>query len=526
MFLRPRKLSTCLVGVLTVAMLTTPAIGDDTKPAEKQPLTEKKSLTEIFKPIMVELGMLNVQRAKIVAGPTAVKMRRDNKPGKQWQVALGRTEFKITIADDAAKDWSVQQAIALAEKIPVLYRQCLKPISADGKEGLAFYSALKTPDTSKDHLALAPGAKPIVLAGEAGRLFAQVVQAKEADLLARWAAAIKEDGVSVSQRGDKNAAEDMAELARLWAHCTDHAVGRGLTRQVKQVSPKRVELWQHILKQNDAERLLHLDVEFNPLGGPLKMGNGNTDNAKIKILSGPTKVKMKQYSRPENKMITIHAKQWSVSLGKSKFKITREDVEDMPSTLEENIKLVETLPPRCRIGLVAVSEENETGLTIYKGGCAYGVPDRIGMGGKNLRATTIAHECGHTTDQYARKIDKDIMTKWGLAKMRDDVRISGYGNGAIHEGHAEFTRLYAIALAHSPEYFAKLRKLSPTRFAVWERMLVITGGMPAEEAAPAIEFDFDAGLKQLTKVTEEMKPRIKEVHDTIKAIEAAGKGNG
>ena len=194
----------------------------------------------------------------------------------------------------------------------------------------------------------------------------------------------------------------------------------------------------------------------------------------------------------------------------------------MQLKLEDAVKLVETLPPAYRAGLVATSEENETGLTIYKGGCAYGVPDRIGMGGHNLSATTLAHECGHTIDQKSRQFDKDIMTKWGLAKMRDGVCVSGYGNGPIHEDHAEFARLYAISLAHSPEYLAKLKSLAPTRYAVWERMLVLTGGMDAKDAAPAPDFDFDAQLKKQAEVNEKMKPKIKQVHETIKGLENKG----
>lgn len=205
-------------------------------------------------------------------------------------------------------------------------------------------------------------------------------------------------------------------------------------------------------------------------------------------------------------------------LGDAEFKITFEDTE-MQLKLEDAVKLVETLPPAYRAGLVATSEENETGLTIYKGGCAYGVPDRIGMGGHNLSATTIAHECGHTVDQKAREIDKNIMAKWGLAKIRDGVCVSGYGNGPIHEDHAEFARLYAISYAHSPEYLAKLKSLAPTRYAVWERMLVLAGGMDAKDAAPAPDFDFDAELNRHTEVREKMEPKIKEVRDSIKGLQ-------
>ena len=141
------------------------------------------------------------------------------------------------------------------------------------------------------------------------------------------------------------------------------------------------------------------------------------------------------------------------------------------------------------------------------------------MGGHNLSATTIAHECGHTVDQKAREFDKNIMAKWGLAKIRDGVCVSGYGNGPIHEDHAEFARLYAISYAHSPESLAKLKSLAPTRYAVWKRMLVLAGGMDAKDAAPAPDFDFDAELNRHAEVREKMEPKIKEVRETVKGLQ-------
>jgi len=42
------------------------------------------------------------------------------------------------------------------------------------------------------------------------------------------------------------------------------------------------------------------------------------------------------------------------------------------------------------------------------------------------------------------------MSKWALARIRDDVRVSGYGNGPIHEDQAGFARLYAILRSPCP----------------------------------------------------------------------------
>jgi hypothetical protein len=495
----------CLLAVCAVAFLTSTTWAKDAAAKKTSP----PMLTEVFAPIMTELGSLNLQKATILSGPTAVKMSRDKTPGQQWHVQLGQSKFKITIAKKIAKQWTIQAAMQAVEKIPFPYRRYLSLSSEGDKEGVAFYK-------------IANG-RPDVLVRQAGRCFTEHARASEPDLGKKWEAARKADAISVSKRGDTNLAKDLTEFARLYAYCNDSTMGRGLNRDLKQLSPKRFELWESILRKSKALPLLHLDVEFRPLGGPLKEGKGNSDGAKVEILSGPNPVEWKEYNRGKNKMITVKGKQWNVKLGEAKFKITLEDVE-MPRTFKDVVKLVETLPPSYRAGLVATSEKGETGLTIYKGGCAYGIPSRLAMGGHILRATTLAHEAGHVTDQKSREHDKDIMTKYGIARRHDGVRMSAYGNGPIHEDHAELAKLYAISLAHSPEAFAKFRSLTPARCAIWERMMVLTGGMAAKDVPPFTAIDFDAELKKNEASYKATKPRIEKVRKEIKALLAAKEG--
>ncbi|MBW2561791.1 MAG: hypothetical protein JRE40_13180, partial [Deltaproteobacteria bacterium] len=478
---------------------------------------ERQMLAKIFAPILKDLGQLNTQKATILSGPTEVKMRRDKQPAKQWVIGLGQAKFKVTIGKKCGKKWTVRDAMKMTEEIPVAYRRCLEIVSEDDKDGLAFYKGLGGAHGSQDYMNVEPGARSRVIIHEGGHCFDQRARNSEPDIMKRWESAIKEDNIDVSGYGNSVSHEDLAEFARIYGYCTDYAVGKGMKWELKKLSPKRFELWEHILRKCKALPLLHLDVEFNPLGGPLHEGKGNTDGAKVEFISGPTKVEWKQYSRSQNKMVTIKGKQWLAKLGDAQFKITFEDVE-MQLKREDAVKLVETLPPAYRASLIATSEEGETGLTIYKDGCAYGVPNQIAMGGHNLSATTLAHESGHVIDQKARETDKDIMTKYGVARIRDGVWMSGYGDGPIHEGQAELARLYAISLAHSPESFAKFRSLTPMRCAVWERMLVLTGGMDAKDASPVRNFDFDAELKKNAEIHEKMKPRIIEVREAVKAI--------
>ena len=137
--------------------------------------------------------------------------------------------------------------------------------------------------------------------------------------------------------------------------------------------------------------------------------------------------------------------------------------------------------------------------------------------GAGVSPAVICHEIGHVLDQEARKSDKDIMGKHGLGRMHDNVHTSHYGDGPVHEDHAEFAKMYALCLSAGPKHLARLRKLSPARYAVWERMLVLTRAMPADKAAPALDFDFEAEYKKMIEHHEKMQPNLKKVYENIKA---------
>jgi hypothetical protein len=68
-----------------------------------------------------------------------------------------------------------------------------------------------------------------------------------------------------------------------------------------------------------------------------------------------------------------------------------------------------------------------------------------------------------------------------------------------------------------------LRKLSPARFAVYEQMLVITGGMKEKDKAPLPDIDFVAIKKKSSELRKKMQPAIKKVQDTVKGIVEAKK---
>ena len=94
-----------------------------------------------------------------------------------------------------------------------------------------------------------------------------------------------------------------------------------------------------------------------------------------------------------------------------------------------------------------------------------------------------------------------------VAKTHDNISVSNYGNGPIHEDQAEFARIYAICLGNTPADQARLRAASPYRYALWEQMLVLSKAMDAQEAAPAPNVDFDAELEKIIERNKQMKPK-------------------
>jgi len=483
------------------------AVAEDQGKKEQAP-ARKKMLFEIFSPIMREIGTMNLQRSKVLSGPTAMKMKRDQSPGKQWEIGLGQSKFKISIQDAASENWTVADAQAMVEKIPPVYRRCLEIISEEGKDGLAFYKGLGGAHGSQNYINVEPGARARVLVHEAGHCFDQRARDSEPDIMDRWIEAIKKDDIGVSGYGNKVCHEDMAEFAKVYAYCLDPMAGRGMTRQLQKLSPARFALWEHILKKCKALPPVYLDKHFVPLGKTF----GDNPKHEAKIISGPTEVTATKHVWP--KKIPVPAKQWMIGLGKAKFKITIAD-EAKRWKIEDAMALVEKLPPIYLRGLEVVSDDGETGLTLFNGGSAFGVPQMIGAGA-GVGAPVVAHEVGHVLDQEARKSDNEIMGKYALGKMHDGVHTSGYGDGPIHEDHAEFAKMYALCLDAGPEQLAKLRAMSPGRFAVWEKMLVLTGAMAAEAAAPPMGIDFDADYKKMQEQHEKMQPDLKQVNESVK----------
>jgi len=197
--------------------------------------------------------------------------------------------------------------------------------------------------------------------------------------------------------------------------------------------------------------------------GPLYEKFGQNSTTKVQVVSAPEDVKMRNGR--------VSGKRWIATSGKHRFKLTIEDSTGFE--LQRLVKLLEKLPGPYMRACVAVSDDGEDGIAVYAD-----LNGARGHGGKgyinvvpHADALVIAHEAGHTLEQVARESDPEILDKWEEAIKADKISVSDYGDNVRHEDLAEFAQVYAVCLDAGPEHLAALKKLSPTRCALWEKML-------------------------------------------------------
>jgi len=191
---------------------------------------------------------------------------------------------------------------------------------------------------------------------------------------------------------------------------------------------------------------------------------GEKSTTKIKVVSGPEEVKMNRGKAP--------GKRWMAECDKYKFKLTIEDGVELK--VEDLVKRLEKLPVPYISACQAVSDEGEDGIAIYKtlgGAAAHGSQSYINMV-PSAGALVVAHEAGHTLEQVAKDSDPDILKKWAKIAVADGISTSGYGGDeGGHEDIAEFAKAYAVCLDAGKEQMDFLKKLSPGRYAMWEKVL-------------------------------------------------------
>jgi len=210
-------------------------------------------------------------------------------------------------------------------------------------------------------------------------------------------------------------------------------------------------------KAGKQEKPVRLDRKFGSLRG--NFGKKNTEKAKV--VSGPEVIKMGRGGTP--------GKQWKVTLGRTTFKVSIEDEVNMD--IGDCLGRFERLPASYRRAWEIVSEDKKDGVAFYAdldGAAAHGGQDYLNIV-RSGDALVIAHEAGHILEQRHTRSDPKTLDNWKVAIEKDKVSVSAYGDQVAHEDLAEFAFIYALCLDAGK--LDELKKLSPERFAQWEKIL-------------------------------------------------------
>ena len=269
------------------------------------------------------------------------------------------------------------------------------------------------------------------------------------------------DFYSRSPRVDpENTTETELRVLRSGSFHSVPTVSRSAQR-ARWVGPKQVRYnyGMRLVVATAANEKDNLKSHFKPI-----YANFGQDSAtKIKVLSGPEPVQMRNGR--------VAGKQWIATSGEYRFKLTIEDATG--AKLEQLVGRLEKLPKSYMSACVAVSDKGEDGIAIYAdlgGARAHGGKGYINLV-PHADALVIAHEAGHTLEQVATQSDPKILDKWDVAIKADNISVSDYGDKVRHEDLGEFAQVYAVCLDAGPEHLEELKKLSPTRFALWEKIL-------------------------------------------------------
>ena len=190
---------------------------------------------------------------------------------------------------------------------------------------------------------------------------------------------------------------------------------------------------------------------------------GQDSTTKVKVVSGPEDVAMRNGR--------VAGKQWVATAGEFRFKLTIQNSTEVK--VEQVVQRLQKLPMPYLRAAEVVSDENEDGIAIYAdlgGAAAHGGQSYINLV-PHANALVIAHEVGHALEQVARSADPEVLNKWAAAIKADEISVSSYGDRVRHEDLGEFAKVYAACLDAGASSLVQLKKLSPARFTLWEKIL-------------------------------------------------------
>jgi len=207
---------------------------------------EKAPLRDEFQRHYADFGQKAMVRLSTLSGPKAVKMRRDQLPGKQWMVTTGSYNFKLTIQDKA--DCSIEKLMGMLEKLPAIYLSAGVAASDDGEEGIAVYADLGGADSSGGlgHIDMLPTADAAAMVRALGRALAEKAKSEDETVPEQWMVASEKDAMPVSAGVTSSWGAEIEEYAELYAVCmvAKHAHNFTLLRVRSQM---RFALWTKMM---------------------------------------------------------------------------------------------------------------------------------------------------------------------------------------------------------------------------------------------------------------------------------------
>jgi len=206
------------------------------------PAAGKAPLRDEFQRLYAEFGQKTMVRLITVSGPKAVKMRRDQLPGKQWMVTTGGYNFKVTIQDKA--DYSIEKLMGMLEKLPAIYLSAGVAASDDGEDGIAVYADLGGARSSGGlgYIDILPAADAAAMVRALGRAMAEEAKSEDETVPEQWIAASKKDALPVSAGVSSSWDAEIEEYAELYAVCMS-AKEEHLFTLLRVRSQTRFALW-------------------------------------------------------------------------------------------------------------------------------------------------------------------------------------------------------------------------------------------------------------------------------------------
>ena len=189
-------------------------------------------------------------KIKIVSGPEAILMMRDQTPGKQWIAQSGVYQFKLSIED--ATGVTIGALVSRLERLPAPYMRACQIASGIGEQGLALYDDLGRAAgyASINYINMIASAGPMPIVHEMGHTLSILAWNNDPNL-GDWTAAIAADEISISRYGDWKVWEDAAEFAKLYAICMGS--GAEYLDELHSLSPTRFDIWEEMLYSNSSD---------------------------------------------------------------------------------------------------------------------------------------------------------------------------------------------------------------------------------------------------------------------------------